>query len=40
MLHEYQIYYTNQKWQVFHTELGFVGEFATFDEAERFIDWN
>lgn len=40
MMHEYQIIYKDRKWQVFHTECGLVGEFSSFDEAERFINWN
>jgi hypothetical protein len=40
MMHEYQIQYVNKRWIVFHTEFGLIGEFPTFDEAERFISWN
>jgi hypothetical protein len=39
-MHEYQIKYIEGKWQLFHTDFGLVGEFSSFDDAERFINWN
>lgn len=37
----YIIQYTTRKtWSVFHAEFGFIGEFPTFDDVERFINLN
>jgi hypothetical protein len=38
---DYVIQYTARKtWSVFHRDFGFIGEFATFDDVERFIQFN
>lgn len=40
-MENYQIVYTSKKtWLVYHVELGLCGEFPTFDDAERFINFN
>jgi hypothetical protein len=40
-MENYQIIYTSKKtWQVYHVEFGLCGEFKTFDDAERFINFN
>jgi hypothetical protein len=40
MIHEYQITYSNNAWQLFHTEFGFVGDFPSYDDVLNFIEWH